>query len=107
MWILFLAISIAGFVTSLRASRTIEAFVNRAGVKDKLQASTFPPYNGKYFGIVYRDFYAKYADDKKPLSRFHFGYALFITFLLLAGWNSGFFGWFSKLGERIMRRELK
>lgn len=107
MWVLFLAISVSGFIIALRASRTIEAFVTRAGVKDKLQASTFLPYNGKDFGMVYRDFYAKYADDKTPLSRFRFGQALFVIFLLLAGWNSGFFAWFSKLGERSRRQEPK
>jgi hypothetical protein len=38
MWMLFLAVSIIGFAVSARASRIIDAFVERAGVKEELDS---------------------------------------------------------------------
>jgi hypothetical protein len=105
MWMLFLAVSIIGFVVSARASRIIDAFVERAGVKEELDASTFPPYNGKRTTAKYREFFAKHADDKAPLTRDRIGRLLCWVFALLAYFTSGLPRWLDRYHEDRRRRK--
>lgn len=105
MWILFLIISVFGLVISMRASRIISAFVERAGVKEQLHSSTFPPYNGRYFGEMERKFYAKHADDQEPIARHRIGHVLHVVFLLLALFTSGLPEWLA--GRRTKARVQK
>ncbi len=79
--------------------RIIEAFVARAGVEKELEAASVPPQKDSHYKAKVRQFYAKHADDKTPLYRYRVGFTIYLVFIILTIYYSGFFD----LLERVER----